>query len=117
MQPKKPDNVAQTIDAIDTWERDVSQYEATFGKALDPYVKIGVVLSLAPTTVQNHCHLNAQTLKTYVEVRTTIVDFCRATSDLDRSVPIPMDISAIVAVLAKGKGKGKDGKKGKGNGN
>ena len=60
---------------------DVREYEHRFGKTLDEDVKIGVILALAPPQVQIHYHLNSHILKSYAQVRTMLIDSCRAQAD------------------------------------
>ena len=45
-------------------------------KNTDEDVKIGVIFALAPSQVQNHCHLNSHILKSYAQVRTMLFDYC-----------------------------------------
>ena len=80
------------------------EYEQRFGKTLDEDVKIGVILALAPSQVQNHCHLKFHILKSSAQVRTMLFDFCRAQADTAAGDVVPWDVSVL------GKGKGKKGK-------
>ena len=59
--------------AVERWECDVREYEQRFGKTLDEDVKIGVILALAPSQVQNHCHLNSQILKSKARMRPLVM--------------------------------------------
>ena len=61
LPPKRSDAGAHTTLTVERWEFDVREYEARFGNALD--VKIGVILALAPPSVQNYCHLSSHILK------------------------------------------------------
>ena len=60
---KRSDAGAQTTLPVERWECDVREYEPRFGNALDEDVKIGVILALAPPSVQNYCHLSSHILK------------------------------------------------------
>ena len=64
LQPKRPEHVSQTVEAVERWEYDIREYETKFNKEMDDDVKIGVILAMVPTAVQNHCSLNAPDLKT-----------------------------------------------------
>jgi hypothetical protein len=46
LQPKKPEQVAQTVEAVERWEYDIREYETKFNKQLDDDVKIGVILAM-----------------------------------------------------------------------
>ena len=103
LQPKRPESIAQTTDSVERWARDVREYEQMYGNVLDEDVKVGVVLALAPSQVQNHCHLNSHILESYAQVRTMLLDCCRPQAD-----------TGAGDVVGKGKGKkGKGDKKGK----
>ena len=78
LQPKRDESIPQTTEAVERWECDVREYEQRFGKTLDEDVKIGVILPLAPFQVENHCHWNSHILKSYAQVRTMLLDYCRA---------------------------------------
>jgi hypothetical protein len=39
LQPRKPEQVAQTVEAIERWEYDIRECETKFGKQLDDDVK------------------------------------------------------------------------------
>ena len=82
LQPRRADNVADTVESEERWEYDIREYEARFSKALDDDVKIGVILSLAPTAVQSRCHLSAPALKSYGAVRQVVMDCRRAQADV-----------------------------------
>ena len=113
LQPQKPNDISGTRESIEKWERDVRDYETRFQKSFDEDVKIGVVIDMAPLSVQQHCHLNAGDIKTYPQIRRIILDFIEASCDR-ADAPVPMDVSALDR---KGKGKGKGtGKTGKGKG-
>ena len=85
--------------------RERVQYKQRFGKTLDEDVKIGDIVALAPSQVQNHCHLNSHTLKSYGQVRAMLFDYCRAQTVLAFSGVVLMDLS----MLGKGKGKKRKG--------
>ena len=95
----------------------LGEYEKRFRKALDEDVNIGVILTLAPSQVQNYCHLNSYTLRRYVQVRAMLFDCCRAQCNLASGGVVPMDLSMLGKIKGK-KGKGdrnvKDQGKGKG---
>ena len=78
LQPKRPESIAQTTEAVQRWDCDVREYEQRFGNVQDEDVKTGVILARAPSQVQNHCHLNSHTLKSYGQVRTMLCDYCPA---------------------------------------
>ena len=60
LQSKRAESILQTTETVERWEYDVREYEQGFGKTLDEDVKMGVILALAPSQVQNHCHLNTE---------------------------------------------------------
>ena len=111
LHPKRAESMLQTTETVERWECDVREYEQRFGKTLDEDIKIGVILALAPSQVQNHYHLNSHTLNSYAQVRTMLFDHCRAQADTAAGDVVPMDLS----MWGKGK-KSKGDKKGKGNG-
>ena len=78
-----------------------------FGKTLDEDVKIGVLLALAPPQLQNHCHSNSHILKSYAQVRTMLLGYCRAQADTAAGDVVTIDLSML------GKGKGKKGESNK----
>ena len=82
LQPKKPEQVAQTVEAVERWECNIRGYETKFSKQLDDDVKIGVILAMSPIAVQSHCHLSAPDLKTYGAVRLVVMEHCRAHVDI-----------------------------------
>ena len=63
LQPKRSESILQTTEAGERWGCDLREYEQRFGKTLDEDVKIGVIIALALSQVQNHCHLNSYILK------------------------------------------------------
>ena len=71
-------------------ECDVREHEQRFGKTLDEDVKIGVVLALEPSQVQNRCHLNSHILKSGAQVRAMLFDNCRAQADTAAGDVVPM---------------------------
>ena len=79
----------------DRWECDVREYEQRFGKTLDENAKRGVILALAPLQVQNHCHLKSHILNSYAQVRTMLLDYCRAQADTAAGDAVPMDLSML----------------------
>ena len=82
---------------------------------LDEDVKIGVIFTLAPLQVQNHCHLKSHILKTYAQVRTMLFDYCRAQAVTAAGDAVPMDLM-MLGGGGIGKGKGDKIVKGKGKG-
>eukprot|EP00971_Amphidinium_carterae_P057442 1135684-Amphidinium_carterae.1 len=48
LRPKAPDKIEQTVSAIETWEREVREYEIRYKKPLDEEVRLATMLSLAP---------------------------------------------------------------------
>ena len=81
LQPNRSESILQTTEVVERWECDVGEYEQRFGKTLDKDVKIGIILALAPPQVQNCCHLNSNILESYAQVRTMLLDCCRAQAD------------------------------------
>ena len=65
LQPRRADSVGDAMEPVERWEYDVRTYEARFSKTLDDDIKIGVILSTAPTAVQSRCRLRAPDLKSY----------------------------------------------------
>ena len=100
LQPKRAESILQTTETVERWECDVREYEQRFGKTLDEDVKIGVIFALAPSQVQNHCHLISHILKSSAQFRTMLFDYCRAQADTAAGDVVPMDLS----LLGKGKG-------------
>ena len=101
LQPKRAESILQTTATVERLECDVREYEQRFGKTLDEDVKMGVTLALAPSKVQNHCHLNSHILKSCAQVRTMLIDHCRAQADTAVGDGVTMDLS----MLGRGKGK------------
>ena len=95
LQPKRAESILQATEAVERWECDVREYEQRFGKTLDEDVKIGVKLALAPSQVQNNCHLNSHILKSYAQVRTLLFDYCRGHAHTAAGDAVPMDISML----------------------
>ena len=79
-----------------------------FAKVFDEDLKIGVIVDLAPQSVQEHLHLNAGELKTFAQVRRVFLDYVEAAGDRG-DLPTPMDVSALEWKGGKG-GKGSKGK-------
>ena len=77
----KPTDGAGTREVVERWKKDVRDYETKFAKAPDEDVKIGVILDLAPPSVQQRLHLNANELKTYAQVRRLVLDYVEAEGD------------------------------------
>ena len=73
LQPRRPEKIPQTTEAVERWDGVVGELEQSFDKMLDENVRIGVVLALEQFQEQNHCHLNSHTLKSYEQVRTNAV--------------------------------------------
>ena len=44
---------------VERWDSDVREYDLRLGNSLDEDGKLGVILALAPQSVQNHCRLNS----------------------------------------------------------
>ena len=115
------------------WEYELQRYEHDNSTTLPDQVKIAVLMNETKGALQQHLHLNAGATPTYTAIRTTIMEYYRATTALARlqqqqnpssSVSTnynggtaPMDIGAIGKGKYKGKGKGKHKGKGKGKGN
>ena len=83
----------RSTETVERWECDVREYEQRFGETLDEEVKIGVILALARSQVQNHCHLNDHILQSYAQVRTMLFDCCRAQADTAAGDVVPMNLS------------------------
>ena len=102
------------------WEFELNKYERDNGQALPESVKIAVILNETKGPLQQHLQLLAGQTPNYNQVRTTIMEYYRATTAFNKlkqqtSSSIgtnqgggiaPMDISAV-------KGKGYKGYKGK----
>ena len=115
------------------WEYELQRYEHDNSTTLPDQVKIAILMNETKGALQQHLHLNAGATPTYTAIRTTIMEYYRATTALTRlqqqqnpssSVSTnynggtaPMDIGAIGKGKYKGKGKGKYKGKGKGKGN
>ena len=48
LQPRKPEQVAQAVEAVERWKYDIREYETKFNKQLDDDVKIGDILAMSP---------------------------------------------------------------------
>ncbi len=70
-------------------------------------MKIGVIVDLAPFSVQQHCHFNAGELKTYAHVRRVILDYIEAAADRADAL-VPMDVSALDRSNKGGRGSKRD---------
>ena len=81
LQPKRAESILQTTETVERWRCGVRENEQRFGKTFEEDVKMGVILALTPSQVQNHCHLNSHILKSYAQVRTMLFDCCRAQAD------------------------------------
>ena len=92
LQRKRAESILQTTATVERWECDVREYEQRFGQTLDEDVKIGVMLALAPSQVQNNCHLNSHILKSCAQVRTRLFDCCRGLADTAAGDVVPMDL-------------------------
>ena len=111
-------------ESFSTWEFELARYERDNNAQLPDQVKIAVLMNETTGPLQQHLHLNASATPTYVEVRTTIMEYYRTTTAFSRlqqqsssavssnlgGGPAPMDIGATY----KGRGKGKGKHKGKG---
>eukprot|EP00971_Amphidinium_carterae_P145999 2894280-Amphidinium_carterae.1 len=53
LRPRVPDKIEQTVGAIETWEREVREYELRYKKALDKEVRLATLLSLYSTRTRS----------------------------------------------------------------
>ena len=119
LRPPKPEKIEETMAAIETWERQVKEYEKAFKKPLDEEIRIGVITFLAPDKVEEHLHLHADKYNTYADARKVVEDYVEAhikEDERDDGGTKPMDIDVLekrLHALEKGKG-GKGKAKGKG---
>ena len=111
LQPRRSESTAQTTEAVERWEWDVTDYEERFGKGLDENVNIGVILALALPSGSNHSHLNSHVLKSYSQGRRC----CSKTVEHKPMSPLQTTYQWIYRFLEKGK-RGKGDTKGKGKG-
>ena len=119
---------------FNTWETIKVKYEKQTGTALPDSVLVATLLNKTSGALQTHLRLNARTLTTYEEIRTTILEYHQSrhiltgASSSSNQGPAPMDIGGLKGKKGfgkggfghfkgkKGKGKGKKGKLGKGKG-
>jgi len=102
------------------WESLKSTFETQTGNALPDSVLVALLLNETSGLLQQHLRLNSGTLKTYADVRSTIMQYHQSAhvlkqSTLPHSGPMPMDIGYFGKSGGKGKGK-TFGSKGKGKG-
>ena len=129
----KPQLVEQKFEeSFTTWEFQLSRYEQDNSTPLPDAVKIAIQLNETKGPLQQHLQLQAGNITTYAQIRSMVIEYCRATASFTRlqaitsgssnnQGPAPMDIGATWY----NKGKGKKGKhkgtgkynKGKGYGN
>ena len=64
----------QTIEIVERWECDMTEYDPRFGKALDEDVEIAVMVALAAPAAQNYSQLKLHILKSFAQVRTLPFD-------------------------------------------
>ena len=123
----------QTQD-FNTWETIKVKYEKQTGTALPDSVLVATLLNKTSGALQTHLRLNARTLTTYEEIRTTILEYHQSrhiltgASSSSNQGPAPMDTGGLKGKKGfgkggfghfkgkKGKGTGKKGKLGKGRG-
>ena len=119
---------------FNSWETIKVKYEKQTGTALPDSVLVATLLNQTSGALQTHLRLNARTLTTYEEIRTTILEYHQSrhiltgASSSSNLGPAPMDIGGLKGKKGfgkggfshfkgkKGKGKGKKGKLGKGKG-
>ena len=120
---------------FNTWETIKVKYEKQTGTALPDSVLVATLLNKTSGALQTRLRLNARTLTTYEEIRTTILEYHQSrhiltgASSSSNQGPAPMDIGGLKGKKGfgkgggfghfkgkKGKGKGKKGKLGKGKG-
>eukprot|EP00971_Amphidinium_carterae_P341690 6480629-Amphidinium_carterae.1 len=129
LRPRIPDKLEHVINAIETWEREVREYEKRHQKTLDDDVKLATMLGMAPEAVKRHVYLNESNFSDYATARQLVTDYIEhQTLDMrapasnsnnsNNSQPTPMEIDALTKGKGKGgKSKGKDkGAKNKGKG-
>ena len=134
LKPKFDNNNFE--ESFATWEFELARFERDNGSTLPDTVKIAVLLNETTGPLQQHLQLLAGTITTYAQIRTTIMEYYRATTAFTKLAlqpgsssvatnygggQAPMDIGAINK--GKGKYKGKynkrkgRGKQGQGYGN
>ena len=99
------------------WESLKSTFEVQTGSPLPDTVLVALLLNETSGPLQQHLRLNSGTLKTYADVRSTIMQYYQSAHVLRQSTlpqgPTPMDIGYFGKGKNKGKGKGKGTFKGK----
>ena len=93
---------------ISDWCQEIERYEADTKATIPDDIKIGILMSSTPSTIQQHLQLNTSLTTKFSEVYDIILNFCktRRLTKHPKHVDDPMDIGAIWKHL-KGKGKGK----------
>ena len=111
-----PTDLAKWSEAFYQWESEIREFERQFKKKIDENIKLSVLVHVAPKELQQSIFMHADSLDSYMKVRTYIEQYLSARNLWRRpqgrhkadSGVAPMDIGAI-----NDKGKGDKGKKGK----
>ena len=111
---------------LNDWEAEIEKHDAGSNQATADGVKVGVLMSNAPSEIQRHLQLTTGLDPSYSEVRGVIINYSKTRQLVRKKNPTatnianePMDIGALWRRM-KGRGKGKGGlskgKDGKGKG-
>eukprot|EP00971_Amphidinium_carterae_P255452 5071185-Amphidinium_carterae.1 len=65
LRPTPAERLEQCLRVIETWEKDIREYETRFNKVFDVDVKAATLVHLAPDAVKKHVHLNEGTYQDY----------------------------------------------------
>ena len=124
--PNFPTDLAKWSEAFYQWESEIREFERQFKKKIDEDEKLSVLVHVAPKELQQSIFMHADSLDSYMKVRTYIEQYLSARNlwrrpqggqfgatnaarpKEDSGGVAPMDIGAV-----NDKGKGGKGKKGK----
>ncbi len=79
-------------DAILAWESEVRRYTDLSGKTMDEDDKIGALIQIIPSQVQNHVRLNPERPETYDSLRQLIFSYAAA---MEEAKAVPMETNSF----------------------
>ena len=123
--PNFPTDLAKWSEAFYQWESEIREFERQFKKKIDENIKLSVLVHVAPKELQQSIFMHADSLDSYMKVRTYIEQYLSARNLWRRpqrgqfgvtNAARPKEDSGVATVdigAVNDKGKGGKGKKGR----
>ena len=90
--PQACPTIDKVRDCVLAWEADVRRWSDMSGKTLDDDDKIGALIQICPSQVQQHIRLNPDQAKSYDQLRALVFSYAAAIED---SKAIPMEVGSF----------------------